>query len=92
VAVGLELRNVGTNYAFEKSRRFLGSSHIDYGDVTGVTIMSSALVPKRLEIIRELLPGSRRLALLVNVHNPNQEANVKDARADAQGTAGPRNR
>jgi ABC-type uncharacterized transport system substrate-binding protein len=49
------------------------------GNVTGVTIMSSALVPKRLEIIRELLPGLRRLALLVNVRNPNQEANVNDA-------------
>jgi putative ABC transport system substrate-binding protein len=52
--------------------------------VTGVTIMSSALVPKRLEIIRELLPGSRRLALLVNVRNPNQEANVRDAEAAAR--------
>jgi putative ABC transport system substrate-binding protein len=54
------------------------------GNVTGVTIMSSALVPKRLEIIRELLPGSRRLALLVNVRNPNQEANVRDAEAAAR--------
>ncbi len=54
------------------------------GNVTGVTIMSSALVPKRLEIIRELLPGSRRLALLVNVRNPNQEANVKDAETAAR--------
>jgi hypothetical protein len=26
--VRLELRNVGTNYAFEKSRRFLGSRRI----------------------------------------------------------------
>jgi putative ABC transport system substrate-binding protein len=37
------------------------------------------LVPKRLEIVRELLPGSRRLGLLVNAANPNAEANVKDA-------------
>ena len=54
------------------------------GNVTGVTIMSSALVPKRLEIVRELLPGSRRLALLVNARNPNAEANVKDAEAAAR--------
>jgi ABC-type uncharacterized transport system substrate-binding protein len=54
------------------------------GNVTGVTIMSSALVPKRLEIIRELLPGSRRLGLLVNARNPNAEANIKDAEAAAR--------
>jgi putative ABC transport system substrate-binding protein len=54
------------------------------GNVTGVTIMSSALVPKRLEIVRELLPDSRRLGLLVNARNPNAEANVKDAEAAAR--------
>lgn len=54
------------------------------GNVTGVTIMSSALVPKRLEIIRELLPGPGRLGLLVNARNPNAEVNVKDAEAAAR--------
>jgi putative tryptophan/tyrosine transport system substrate-binding protein len=54
------------------------------GNVTGVTILSSALVPKRLEIIRELLPGLRRLGLLVNARNPNAEENVKDAVAAAR--------
>jgi putative tryptophan/tyrosine transport system substrate-binding protein len=34
--------------------------------------------------VRELLPGSRRLALLVNATNPNAEANVKDADAAAR--------
>jgi putative ABC transport system substrate-binding protein len=57
------------------------------GNLTGVTIMSSALVPKRLEVVRELLPGSRRLGILVNARNPNAEANVKDAEA-AAGTLG----
>jgi putative ABC transport system substrate-binding protein len=54
------------------------------GNVTGVTIMSSALVPKRLEIIREFLPSSGRLGLLVNARNPNAEANIKDAEAAAR--------
>ena len=54
------------------------------GNVTGVTILSSALVPKRLEIVRELLPGTRRLGLLVNARNPNAEANVNDATAAAR--------
>ena len=46
--------------------------------------MSSALVPKRLEIVREALPGSRRLGLLVNEQNPNAETNVKDAEVAAR--------
>jgi putative ABC transport system substrate-binding protein len=54
------------------------------GNVTGVTILSSALVPKRLEIVRELLPGSHRLGLLVNAQNPNADANVKDAEVAAR--------
>jgi putative ABC transport system substrate-binding protein len=54
------------------------------GNVTGVTILSSALVPKRLEIVRELLPGSDRLGLLVNAQNPNADANVKDAEVAAR--------
>jgi ABC-type uncharacterized transport system substrate-binding protein len=54
------------------------------GNVTGVTIMSSALVPKRFEIVRELLPRLRRLGLMVNAKNPNAEANVKDAEAAAR--------
>jgi putative ABC transport system substrate-binding protein len=54
------------------------------GNVTGVTIMTSALVPKRLEIVHELLPGARRLGLLVNAQNPNAETNVRDAEAAAR--------
>jgi putative tryptophan/tyrosine transport system substrate-binding protein len=54
------------------------------GNVTGVTILSSALAPKRLEIIRELLPGSRRLGLLVNARNPNADENIKDVVAAAR--------
>jgi putative ABC transport system substrate-binding protein len=42
------------------------------------------LVPKRLEIVRELLPGSHRLGLLVNAQNPNADANVKDAEVAAR--------
>jgi putative ABC transport system substrate-binding protein len=43
--------------------------------------MSSALVPKRFDMVRELLPASRRLG---NARNPNAEANVRDAESAAQ--------
>ena len=54
------------------------------GNVTGVTIMSSALVPKRLEIISEIASGPGLAGLLVNARNPNAEVNVKDAEAAAR--------
>jgi putative tryptophan/tyrosine transport system substrate-binding protein len=36
------------------------------GNVTGVGLFANTLGPKRLELLRELLPNARRVALLVN--------------------------
>src|SRR5262249_14882176 len=40
------------------------------GNVTGVTSMNMELGPKRLELLRELLPATKVIALLVNPTNP----------------------
>ncbi len=40
------------------------------GNVTGATFMGVELVAKRVEILHETLPGSTRIALLVNPNNP----------------------
>ena len=40
------------------------------GNVTGITQSNSEITPKRLELLRELLPGARSLALLVNPAEP----------------------
>jgi putative tryptophan/tyrosine transport system substrate-binding protein len=40
------------------------------GNVTGLSIQQTDLVGKRLELLREVIPGLRRLAMLVNVGNP----------------------
>jgi putative ABC transport system substrate-binding protein len=40
------------------------------GNVTGVTSMNMELGPKRLELLRELLPSANVIALLVNPTNP----------------------
>jgi ABC-type uncharacterized transport system substrate-binding protein len=40
------------------------------GNVTGLSIQQTDLVGKRLELLREVIPGLRQLAMLVNVGNP----------------------
>jgi putative ABC transport system substrate-binding protein len=53
------------------------------GNVTGVSILNSELAPKRLELIRELVPGAATVALLVNPANPNFETLTRSMHATA---------
>jgi putative ABC transport system substrate-binding protein len=48
------------------------------GNLTGVTLFFGELVAKRLELLRELAPGSRTIAVLLNPHNPNAAARSKE--------------
>jgi putative ABC transport system substrate-binding protein len=43
------------------------------GNLTGVTRFNVELGPKRLELLHEIIPGTTRVALLVNPSNPNVE-------------------
>jgi ABC-type uncharacterized transport system substrate-binding protein len=53
------------------SAGFVASLHRPGGNLTGVTRMNWESVPKRLEILHDLVPAARKLALLVNADNPN---------------------
>ena len=48
------------------------------GNLTGFTTMSLELNPKRLELLSELVPQARVIALLVNPHNPQTEGVIRD--------------
>ncbi len=48
------------------------------GNVTGVTRMSTALIAKRLGVMRELVPGMSKLALLVNPNGQQTAEQVRD--------------
>ena len=43
------------------------------GNVTGVSIFTSTLAAKRLELLHELIPAAKLIAMLVNPTNPNSE-------------------
>jgi putative ABC transport system substrate-binding protein len=53
------------------------------GNVTGIVFISSDLAAKRLERLRELLPGNHTIGMLVNPNSPNTEGERRDVQAAA---------
>ena len=48
------------------------------GNLTGVSTLISALGPKQLEILHEILPSAGTIVLLVNASNPNAQADAPE--------------
>jgi putative ABC transport system substrate-binding protein len=55
------------------------------GNVTGMSIQQTDLVGKRLELLREILPDLRRLAILADIGSPNSALEMAEAHAAARG-------
>jgi putative ABC transport system substrate-binding protein len=53
------------------------------GNVTGLSVQSNELAGKRIEILREVVPGLRRLAVMGNVSNPATALEMSEAQAAA---------
>lgn len=51
------------------------------GNLTGLTSMTAELVSKRLELLREIVPGLRRLAILANGNNTTLKMEIESLRA-----------
>lgn len=54
------------------------------GNITGFSLQQTGLAPKRLEILRELLPKSFAVAMIINPISPNAAPEIKEASAAAQ--------
>jgi putative ABC transport system substrate-binding protein len=54
------------------------------GNVTGVDLFSTTVGPKRLEMLRELVPRARVIGLLVNSDNPNAKSQTDETRIAAE--------
>ena len=55
------------------------------GNITGTTRLNIEIGPKRLQLLREMVPAATRIALLVNPANPSVSNQlVRDAMAEAQ--------
>jgi len=53
------------------------------GNLTGVSLFTSLLVPKRLELLRELVPTATTIAFLVNPDNSNAQRDTGVAQTTA---------
>jgi putative tryptophan/tyrosine transport system substrate-binding protein len=53
------------------------------GNVTGLSVQSTDVATKRLELLREVVPGLRRLAILADVDNPVTVQELREVQATA---------
>src|SRR5205085_11677756 len=54
------------------------------GNLTGVSMLNTELSAKRLQLVSELVPLARVIALLVNPNNPSTERIMRDAQEAAR--------
>jgi putative ABC transport system substrate-binding protein len=54
------------------------------GNLTGLSILVRELMPKRLELLTEMVPQAGVIALLVNPSNPNAERIIREVREAAR--------
>jgi putative ABC transport system substrate-binding protein len=66
---------------------FVASLARPESNVTGVTTYLPELAGKRLETLRECLPGLRRVAVLANLRNPSCAAEAKETESAARSMA-----
>lgn len=51
------------------------------GNVTGVSTYTSEMAPKRLELLRRLMPKATKIAMLINPENPADNRSMQDVEA-----------
>src|SRR5262249_44840972 len=54
------------------------------GNVTGLSIQQTDVAAKRLELLREVVPGLRRLAILANVGGPAVVLDMREVQTTAR--------
>jgi putative ABC transport system substrate-binding protein len=52
-------------------------------NITGLTNQSAELAGKRIELLRDVIPGLRRLAIMANVDNPSVVLDMREVQATA---------
>ena len=53
------------------------------GNLTGISFLATALVAKRMGLLRELVPAAKTIGFIVNPNNPETEGQTRDLQAAA---------
>jgi putative ABC transport system substrate-binding protein len=72
-------------------RGLVGSLARPGGNLTGLALINVELMPKRLELLAELVPQAGVIALLVNPNNANTERSIRDVEEAGAGEGGTAN-
>ena len=54
------------------------------GNATGLSLQFTDLAGKRLELLREVVPGLRRLAIMAHISSPNSAKEMREVQATAR--------
>jgi putative ABC transport system substrate-binding protein len=65
-------------------QRLVASLNRPGGNITGVALLNTELLPKRLEVLHELLPSARSIAVLLNPTTPDVETQSREVQAAAR--------
>jgi putative tryptophan/tyrosine transport system substrate-binding protein len=65
-------------------RRLVTTLNRPGGKLTGVSQFTNALIAKRLELLRELVPATALIGVLMFTDNPNTEINTREVHAAAR--------
>ena len=63
--------------------RYVASLNRPGGNLTGISFLVNLTVSKRLELLCEVVPSARKIAMLANANNPNTPASIKTALSTA---------
>lgn len=84
IRAGLKLPIVFSVSADPVEARFVESFAHPGGNMTGMSLFTLALVGKRLELLKEILPKARNVALVANPQHPGQPKELDAARSAAR--------
>lgn len=66
------------------SRGLVASLNRPGGNATGITLLTTELEAKRLELLHQMIPKAATIGLLVNAANPNAAAQTRDTQKAAR--------
>jgi len=83
IRAGVKIPLVFSVSADPVEAKYVGSFARPGGNMTGISLFTLALVGKRLELLKETLPGIKQVALIANPQHPGEQKELEAAQTAA---------